>query len=434
MQDVWQAHGNSQGLNCTANDVTLASATNICVDDGAGGCKVNNTCVAGQPVTFRADFTMPLTAQARYDLGLYIATDGGGSDGAYTGACIANVVTIANSSTFYQGDPSPPDLCGDINAAHNPQVIRQTITTQCVDTNGDGKLNLPWCTSWRQPGANEVCDSTTASPPTTAANFDAYPGSPSKCNCGTLDVNIFLETATIEVTKTASPTTVPETGGTVTYAVSVKNLATVVSVTLDELTDDIYGDITTTGHDGITATTCTLATIAAGDTYNCTFTVSMGPGDTGDTIHDTVTACGTDSQNHTGLCDDDDALVTYTDVSTDPSLEKTAHATQAVRVDVQFLVAVTNNSTLDTLTLSSLSDDKFGSITSVQGNVISTTCSTPQVLGPSATYNCSFVGRITSTGLHTDVVSGAATDDDGVNYGAPPLQDSADVNITVTFP
>jgi len=244
IQDVWTAHGNSQSLTCTANDVTLASATNICVDDGAGGCKANNTCNGGQPVTFTADFTMPLTAQARYDLGLYIATDGGGSDGALTGQCAANIVTAANSPTFYQADPAP-DICGDISSAHNPQVIRQMITTQCVDTNGDGKLNLPWCTSWRQPGSNEVCDSATF---TTAATFDAYPGSPSKCNCGTLDVDIFLETATIEVTKTASPDTVAETGGSVTYLVSVKNLATQVSVTLDEMTDDLYGDITTTGH------------------------------------------------------------------------------------------------------------------------------------------------------------------------------------------
>jgi len=358
---------------------------------------------------------MPLTAQARYDLGLYIASDGGGSDGsALTGECADNVVTAANSSTFYNADAVPGktfqagDICGDITDAYNPQVIHQTITVACSDTNDDNKVNLPWCTSWRQPGSNEVCDSATF---TTAAAFDAYPGSPSKCNCGTLDVDIFLETATITVTKTASPDTVAETGGSVTYYVTVKNEADVVSVTLDELTDNLYGDITTTGHDGITATTCTLATIAAGDTYNCNFTVSVGPGDTGDTIRDTVTACGTDSQGHTNLCDDDDALVTYTDVSTDPSLLKTAHATQAVRVDVQFLVAVTNNSTLDTLTLNTLSDNKFGDITTAHAagggfeEVVSTTCATGGTIAPLGTYNCSFVGRITATGLHTDVVS-----------------------------
>ena len=31
IQDVWQAHGNTQNLTCTANDVTLSSVTNVCV-------------------------------------------------------------------------------------------------------------------------------------------------------------------------------------------------------------------------------------------------------------------------------------------------------------------------------------------------------------------------------------------------------------------
>src|SRR5689334_1238216 len=29
INDVWKAHGNNQNVTCTANDVTLASATNI---------------------------------------------------------------------------------------------------------------------------------------------------------------------------------------------------------------------------------------------------------------------------------------------------------------------------------------------------------------------------------------------------------------------
>ncbi|WP_157354157.1 hypothetical protein [Aromatoleum toluclasticum] len=451
IQDVWQAHGNTQSLTCTANDVTLSSATNLCIvvsppggprDLNNDGCQDPNlqgqlTCVSGQPFTFTADFTMPLTAQARYDLGLYIATDGGGNDGALTGLCAPNVVTAANSSTFINKD-SPPDICGDIDDAHNPQVIHQTITTTCSDTNGDNKVNLPWCTTWRQPGANEACDSGTF---TTAGTFDAYPGSPSKCNCGTLDIDVFLETASITVVKEAVTPTVLETGGSVTYSVAVTNNAQVSDVDLDSLVDNLYGDITTTGHNGITATTCTLATIPAESNdpgglnpYTCQFTVTVGAGDTGDTITDTVTACGTDDFGHSNLCDDDPAVVTYIDVSTPPSLAKTATATQAVAVDVQYSVSVSNNSTVDTLTLNSLIDDKFGDITAVAGNVQSTTCAVPQNIAAGGNYTCSFVGRITTTGLHTNVLDGAASDDDGVNYGAPPLQDSAQVNISVTFP
>lgn len=451
MQDVWTAHGNSQSLTCTANDVTLSSVSNICIvvsppggprDLNNDGCQDPNplgqfTCVSGQLFTFRADFTMPLTAQARYDLGLYIATDGGGADGALTGQCAPNVVTAANSATFLNKDPAP-DICGDIDSDHNPQVIRQTITTMCADTNNDSKVNLPWCTSWRQPGSNEVCDSATF---TAASTFDAYPGSPSKCNCGDLNIDVFLETASITVVKDAVTPTVLETGGSVTYSVAVTNNAQVSDVTLDSLEDNLYGNITTTGHNGITATTCTLATIPAESNdpggqnpYTCQFTVTVGPGNTGQKITDIVTACGTDDFGHSNLCDDDPADVTYVDVSTPPSLAKTASATQAVAVDVLYNVAVNNNSTVDTLTLSSLTDDKFGNIAVAGGSVISTTCVVPQAIAPSGNYTCSFVGRITTTGLHTNTLDGAATDDDGVPYGAPPLRDTAGVNITVTFP
>lgn len=435
IQDVWQDHGNKQGLTCTANDVSLASVTNICIkveppggplDLNGDGCKDENTCFGGQDVTFEADFTMPLTAQARYDLGLYTSKNG---ISALTGECNASVVTEANSTTFDNQDAAP-DVCGDITDASNPQIITGTITVPCTDTNDDGKLNLPWCTTWRQPGANEVCDSEIFE---SAETFDAYPGSPSKCNCGVLDIDIFLETASITVIKSVNPTTVPETGGVVEYMVSVTNNAIVSDVTLDELTDSIYDNITTSGHDGITATTCTLATIDAGATYNCTFNVTMGAADEGTLVDDTVTACGTDEFGHTNLCDEDDATVTYTDVQTDPALEKVAASTQAVAVDVMYTVSVTNHSTVDDLTLNTLFDNRFLDITSVQGNVLSTNCGVPQVITPGGTYNCAFVGRIITTGTHVNTVDGSATDDDGVTYGAPPLQDSASVTITVTL-
>src|SRR5262245_2072920 len=79
IQDVWKAHGNNQNLTCTANDVTLSQATNINVITG-GECKVVNgvrtcSCFANQTFTFSADFRMDLTADTRYDIGFYIATD-----------------------------------------------------------------------------------------------------------------------------------------------------------------------------------------------------------------------------------------------------------------------------------------------------------------------------------------------------------------------
>jgi hypothetical protein len=423
------AKQNTQALGCTANDVSVAKATNISISAG-GECHLVNgvntcTCNSGQPVTFTADYLVQLTAQARYDIGIYFATDGDSNgDGALTGQCKLTTLDAANSDNFINLDTGS-DVCGDIDAAHNPQNLHITLTTMC-SPGADGNLKLPNCTSWRQSGANEVCTKAT----------DAYPGSPSKCNCSPgFTVGIFVETATVEVTKANLTGDVPETGGSVTYSVKVKNLAQQATLTLDTLTDSIYGNITTTGHNGITATSCTVGPppIAAQATYSCEFTVSVGSGQAGTTVADTVTGCGTDSFGHTNLCDTGDASYKYTDVSTTPSLTKTAISATFV-VDVTYTVVVTNNSAVDTMTVNSLTDNKFGNIAAVQGNVISTTCDllVTKTVAPGGAKNCSFVGRIT-TSPHTNNVTGGLTDDDGVPYSVSDPDGGATVTVNVTF-
>jgi hypothetical protein len=57
IQDVWKAHSNNQNLTCTANDVTLSSATNIDIITGGSCDPVTGVCScdAGATVTFTAD-------------------------------------------------------------------------------------------------------------------------------------------------------------------------------------------------------------------------------------------------------------------------------------------------------------------------------------------------------------------------------------------
>src|SRR4029450_10833565 len=101
IQDAWKAHGNNQNLQCTANDVTLSEATNITIQTG-GQCNPQTgkcECFAGQPLTFTADFGMDLTADTRYDIGFYIATDNDPNhDGAVTGQCTATASLAGNTA------------------------------------------------------------------------------------------------------------------------------------------------------------------------------------------------------------------------------------------------------------------------------------------------------------------------------------------------
>ncbi len=290
IQDNWQAHGNTQNLTCTANDVRIARATNICVDDGSGGCLAEPTCVIGQDVTFTADFEVVLTAQGRYDVGVYfdVNADPEG-DGAKTGQCVLNTIDATNApETFINLDGSP-DVCGDIDAANNPQLMTLTITTECV-SDGDPdapRLQLPYCTSWRQPGSNQVCD----------AADDAYPGSPSKCSCDDgFAIDIFVEDASATVTKTA-------VDACVGFDIVVTNTTQATDMELATLSDAPYGDITDAANPnlcGATPTTCGQAdgagalptTLSAGATYACRFYAAVASSDTAQTDIVTSTFTG----------------------------------------------------------------------------------------------------------------------------------------------
>ena len=95
MQDVYDAFGQGGSLNCTANDVSLSTATNIIIlDDGCA--------FPGDTVSFTADFQVEVTAGARNDVGIYFSLDGDpNSDGALTGAC-----TISTPAYDDDNDPS----------------------------------------------------------------------------------------------------------------------------------------------------------------------------------------------------------------------------------------------------------------------------------------------------------------------------------------
>src|ERR1051325_5119064 len=308
IQDVWSAHGNKQSLVCTSNDVRVAKASNI---RDVSGSPLSQ-CTNGTTFSFIADFEVDLGAQARYDIGLYFATDGDSNhNGAISGTCDANIIgpqiTVQNvtlgAANFVNldnpGNVNPNgDQCGDIDSAHNPQVVTVRVDNVLCQAGPNGDLSLPNCTSWREPGANQVCKT---------AN-DAFPGSPSKCNCEPgFTVPIFVEAGSISVNKSVidpANATIAEPGGQFTYKVKVHNLATVTSVTLHRICDDQYGTIFDDGSNvsingkaacdpgltgSIDSTTCSLPqTLAGGGEYDCTFKATYSPG-TAAALTDTVT-------------------------------------------------------------------------------------------------------------------------------------------------
>ena len=89
---------------------------------------------------------MDLTANTRYDVGFYIATDNDPNhDGALTGQCTATASLAGNTSNFIELDPGA-DVCGEISgplgAAHNPLFVTATISMPSAPPGG--QMELPF--------------------------------------------------------------------------------------------------------------------------------------------------------------------------------------------------------------------------------------------------------------------------------------------------
>jgi len=124
-----------------------------------------------------------------------------------------------------------------------------------------------------------------------------------------------------------------------------------------------------------------------------------------------VTASGVDDRDPPNVVmDSDEATVMILDVPPEASLTKTV--TQMV---VTYKVVITNESvSSDPLTVDSLTDDEFGDITQIQGDVLDTTCATGAVILAGGMYMCTFDGLVTSS-PHTNTVTGTVSDDDGTH-------------------
>src|SRR5215204_5117417 len=248
------------------------------------------------------------------------------------------------------------------------------------------------------------------------------------------DVDITDVAPSIDVTKTADPTSVPEPGGPVQFTVQVANTSLSTDpVTITSLVDDPDGAGPAGPIDLNGQGTCSVPqTIEPGETYTCKFTRSIA-GNAGDVKTDVVTALGHDDDGHE-VSDHDDATVRITDVPSSLALDKSANPTsvQAPGGDVAFTVVVRNTSAVDTVTIDGLVDNVYGNLAakgscgSLIGKVLQPD---DRAAGGPDQATCTFTGAVTGSAgsTHTDVVTVTGHDDDG-----HPLTAHDDAPVTIT--
>ena len=173
-----------KSLSCTGNDVRITFADNIRNLFGAP----LNQCSKGQRFSFIGDFHVQTTAKASHDIGLYFATDGDlNRESAKSGTCAANIIKDRHLDPVFPhaimlGADVAANLdgndCRDITAAYGWRNIGGKVVTLrvddalCMDSDGDGKVNLPNCTSWSLTARGQC-----------SLPKHAVASSPTTCNC-----------------------------------------------------------------------------------------------------------------------------------------------------------------------------------------------------------------------------------------------------------
>ena len=304
-----------------------------------------------------------------------------------------------------------------------------------------------------------------------AIGVNANPGDVINCTV----TNTPVAPPNVEVTKTASPTSFPETatapGSPIVYTVDVKNAGT-EPFKITTLTDAVEGGApfnlatatagTNAGLPGATfvSNNCGALidqTVAAGVTVTCQFSVSYTGRNAGDQIDDQVVGSVVDNFGRTDS-DDGNATVTVTDVLPVITVDKQNVAVNGA-VDLVFpgglakySIEIGNPSTAVepititsiTDTMSSATDAGFGpqpiDITDVDGLLVTdSTCDdyVGEVLDPGESVTCEFtinttvIGALVPGDTVTNTIAAVGHDDDG---NSASDDDSATRNILSQAP
>jgi hypothetical protein len=261
------------------------------------------------------------------------------------------------------------------------------------------------------PNGTATSEQFTATLPGTYRFVAVYTGdanyTPISAPCGAPDESFVLAALpTITVDKSASPSSLPEPGGTFTFSAQITNTSS-QPVTITTLTDNIYGNIATQG----TCTTAIGTVLAGGGTYTCSFSGNF-TGNAHAAQTDIVTATAIDDGGNPAT-DSDDAVVTITDVPPSVSVDKTANPVTRLEPGGSFtFTVVVSNTSAEPVTITALTDDVYGNIAN-QG-----TCGAliGDVLAPGASSApCTFDGDFNgnSGDTQTDTVTATVVDDDG---------------------
>lgn len=201
------------------------------------------------------------------------------------------------------------------------------------------------------------------------------------------------------VAKAASPSTLPEPGGTATFTVTVTNpVSAVEPIKLTGLVDSVFGNLNGDGDCDVPQD------LAPGATYTCTFTGPVA-GNGGETHTNEVTGTAQDNDENT-VTGKDTADVKIADVLPSIKVDKTAGVTSVHSGDsVTYTYAVANLG-VEPLRDVAVADDKCSPVTQTGGDA-----DNDELLDLTEVWTFTCTAKI--TGTTTNTATGTGKDDEG---------------------
>ncbi|MFN8640628.1 MAG: hypothetical protein U0802_02790 [Candidatus Binatia bacterium] len=248
---------------CSAEDVKIAQLNVLNIIDGCSG--------PGDSATVQLQAQLVCGAQARYDVGIWVATDGGN---AYTGTCSRQILTPLpppspnTSSGTGPFDNLDNDACGDIQQNETTLYNLPNLVLDCVDADNNGKLDVSTIISWDN-NSNTACNGVS----------DAVPGTKSKCKGQTfVALDVPVPTRTPTTTPTNTPTRTPTATATATSTRTATATATPTNTPVSTATNSPTATPTSTRTS--TATHTATPTNTPTSTATLTSTPTNTPVDT----------------------------------------------------------------------------------------------------------------------------------------------------------
>ncbi|MEP7224297.1 MAG: hypothetical protein ABI783_05005 [Actinomycetota bacterium] len=376
--------------------------------------------------------------------GDYVVTESSGPSGytlAYSGDCAAGgKVTVPEHSertcTLTNNDIPP--------AQGATLIVRKVL----VNDNGGSKQASDFSFSVNgqpaQPFEADAQNELTVAPgtygvvePAVARYTTSYEGCSNivlgvgqTATCTVTNNDVPRGQGSISVSKSANPTTLKEPGGPVTFSVTITNTSADVNVTIDNVVDDVFGDLDDSGGNGCFDVPINLA---PGGKVNCSFQKTITG--VGGTSHvNVVTVTGHDEAAHS-LTASDDARVDISERLIDLVIVKEASSPTPLNGIVTYSLAVTNNGP-DTATNVQLADPAPAGITYLTASPSQGTCTVSVLLvtcslgsiASGQTVTITITARATTVGSHTNTatVTGGG--------GETKTTDNVDTAVTIVPP